>query len=200
MRSSWENNQPWSTSVSTPTMKVLECLIWSKCPCNNITGDFMGQKSHFVLSPLPSSQEVKGSLEDPEKSRRVDIRHGTNWDPGQQLWAVSVSPSLKPASAWSLQLTGAERGNRATMGATGFGKQWANFSPKGADPRRCKQRWRETPQQLGRQPGKDGLTWWPWWPWWPWLTGRGIQVWWPGALSCSQTCLDANTGSSYQGH
>ena len=36
--------------------------------CNNTTDVVVGQKSHFFLSPLSSSQNVEGSLEDPRKT------------------------------------------------------------------------------------------------------------------------------------
>lgn len=44
--------------------------------CNNTAGVLLGQKSHFVLCPLSSNQDVEGSLEDSEKVLRVGVSEG----------------------------------------------------------------------------------------------------------------------------
>ena len=67
--SSWEKDQPWTT-LSTPTIKVLECLLWTDYVCNNTTGILVGWLGHFVLSLLPSNQDIEGSTEDPDKGLR----------------------------------------------------------------------------------------------------------------------------------
>ena len=102
--SSWEKDQPWAT-LRTPTMKVLECLLWTEYVCNNTTGILVGWMDHFILSLLPSNQDIEGSTEDPEKGlrNRCQLRQGRQ-KPAQGASAVDCLKCLFPEIYFCLKL------------------------------------------------------------------------------------------------
>lgn len=92
--------------------------------CNNTTDISVGQKSHFVLSPTPPNGDVERSLEHSGKGlrNRYEPKQGRHKQE-QAAFAVGCvcnAPSLKYASARSLQLIRAERGSGATSGSNWF--------------------------------------------------------------------------------